>query len=283
MKWIKSPMNYTGGKYKLLNDIIPIFPENIDTFVDLFAGGLNVGINVNANKIIVNDQINYLIDLYKYFNNNTTDYIIKNIEDTINEYELSLTNTESYNKLREDYNNSPSEGKLFVLICYAFNHQIRFNNNHKFNTPFGKERSSYNAKIKENLIEFCNKLHSKDFEFYNNDFNNFNLNDLKNNDFVYCDPPYLISTGSYNDGKRGFKDWTLKEEKQLLNKLDKLNENGIRFALSNVLIHKGNENAELIEWSKKYIIHYLKKDYKNCSYHLKDKTSNTVEVLITNY
>ena len=93
----------------------------------------------------------------------------------------------------------------------------------------------------------------------------------------------MISTGSYNDGKRGFKDWTLKEEKQLLNKLDKLNENGIRFALSNVLIHKGNENAELIEWSKKYIIHYLKKDYKNCSYHLKDKTSNTVEVLITNY
>ena len=283
MKWIKSPMNYTGGKYKLLNDIIPLFPDNINTFVDLFAGGLNVGINVNANKIIVNDQINYLIDLYKYFNNNTTDEIIKNIEGIISEYNLSLTNAEGYNKLRNDYNESPSDDKLFVLVCYAFNHQIRFNNSHKFNTPFGKERSSYNIKIKENLIEFCDKLHSKEFIFYNEDFNSLNLNELKCNDFVYCDPPYLISTGSYNDGKRGFKDWTIKEEKELLKKLDKLNENGIKFALSNVLIHKGNENTELIEWSKKYTVHYLDKDYKNCSYHLKDKTSNTVEVLITNY
>ena len=283
MNWIKSPMNYTGGKYSLLKDIIPIFPENIDTFVDLFAGGLNVGINVNANKIIVNDQINYLIDLYKYFNTNNTEYIINNIESTINEYELSLTNVEGYNNLRNDYNDEPSDNKLFVLICYAFNHQIRFNNSHKFNTPFGKERSSYNIKTKENLINFCDKLHNQKFEFFNKDFNELNLNELNDRDFVYCDPPYLISTGSYNDGKRGFKDWTLKEEKQLLSKLDKLNENGVKFALSNILIHKGNKNEELIEWSKKYNVHYLNKNYKNCSYHLKDKNSNTVEVLITNY
>ena len=46
--YIKSPMNYTGGKYKILNNIIPSFPSGIKNFVDLFAGGLNVGINVNA-------------------------------------------------------------------------------------------------------------------------------------------------------------------------------------------------------------------------------------------
>ena len=38
--YIKSPLNYVGGKYKLLNEIIPLFPENINTFVDLFGGGL---------------------------------------------------------------------------------------------------------------------------------------------------------------------------------------------------------------------------------------------------
>ena len=32
---VKSPLNYTGGKYKLLNQIIPIFPKNLDLFVDL--------------------------------------------------------------------------------------------------------------------------------------------------------------------------------------------------------------------------------------------------------
>ena len=66
MKYIKSPLNYTGGKYKLLNSLFDIFPNNINTFVDLFAGGFNVGINVNANKIICNDQINYLIELYEF-------------------------------------------------------------------------------------------------------------------------------------------------------------------------------------------------------------------------
>lgn len=38
--YIKSPLNYTGGKYKLLPQIIPMLPSNINTFVDLFGGDL---------------------------------------------------------------------------------------------------------------------------------------------------------------------------------------------------------------------------------------------------
>lgn len=53
-KFIKSPLNYIGGKYKLLKDILKEFPQNIDNFLDMFAGGLNVGINVEANNIYVN-------------------------------------------------------------------------------------------------------------------------------------------------------------------------------------------------------------------------------------
>ncbi len=37
--YIQSPLNYTGGKYKLLNQLIPLFPKNINTFIDLFGGG----------------------------------------------------------------------------------------------------------------------------------------------------------------------------------------------------------------------------------------------------
>ena len=46
---IKSPLNYIGGKAKILDQILPLFPKEIDNFIDLFAGGCNVGINVNAN------------------------------------------------------------------------------------------------------------------------------------------------------------------------------------------------------------------------------------------
>lgn len=56
IKYIKSPLNYIGGKHKILPQLFTAFPKKVDTFVDLFAGGFNVGINVNAERIICNDQ-----------------------------------------------------------------------------------------------------------------------------------------------------------------------------------------------------------------------------------
>ena len=63
-KFIKSPLNYTGGKYKLLKALLPLVPSDTKTFVDLFAGGFNVGINVCAEKIICNDQNKFIIELF---------------------------------------------------------------------------------------------------------------------------------------------------------------------------------------------------------------------------
>lgn len=34
----KNPFNYTGAKYKLLPQILPLFPKQIETFIDLFGG-----------------------------------------------------------------------------------------------------------------------------------------------------------------------------------------------------------------------------------------------------
>lgn len=281
--YIKSPMNYTGGKYKILGHIIPHFPNEISSFVDLFAGGLNVGINVDASTIYANDQIDYLIDLYRCFQTTPIEDIIAHIKSRINQYSLSLTNEEGYAALRKEYNTNKNILDLFVLTCYSFNHQIRFNSRHEFNTPFGKERSSYNATIEKNLVQFCTALKDKRIVLSNGDFMSFDFSILKPGDVVYCDPPYLITTGSYNDGKRGFKDWSEIEERQLLDLLDSLHERGILFALSNVFCHKGMENTMLIEWSKKYHVLYIDKSYANCSYHFKDRGTKTVEVLVTNY
>lgn len=283
MKYIKSPLNYTGGKYKILSPIFEIFPDKIDTFVDLFAGGFNVGINVEANTIICNDQITYLIELYEYLENTSIEDVIAAIKGRINEFQLTQQNAEGYNALRDRYNENKNIVDFFVLTFYAFNHQIRFNNSQMFNTPFGKERSSYNASIEKNLICFCEALKNKNIIFHNKDFLELDFSELGENDLVYCDPPYLISTGSYNDGKRGFKDWTPVEEQQLLDLLDRLNEQGVKFALSNVLYHKGMSNDLLIEWSKKYKVYYIDKSYSNCSYQFKDRDAKTVEVVITNF
>ena len=281
--YIKSPLNYTGGKYKLLPQIMSSFPPKCDTFVDLFTGGLNVGINVNAKTIYANDRIPYLIEMYHLFQNTNTEELIINIKNIIDEYKLSKTNIDGYNRLREDYNNSKDSLKLFVLTCYSFNHQIRFNNSFKFNTSFGKERSSYNNNIEKHLREFCEALQRKKIVLTNTDFREFDFSILKAGDMVYCDPPYLITTGAYNDGKRGFGDWTQEDDDALLKLLDRLNERKIKFALSNVFYHKGEANEKLIEWSKKYIVTYLDKTYSNCNYHIKERDTKTVEVLVTNY
>lgn len=277
-KYIKSPLNYTGGKYKLLNQILPLFPEDINTFVDLFTGGCNVAINVNANRIIANDLCSEVISVYEGIQNGTTEENIRMIEKTINEYNLSKENKEGYLELRSYYNEGNKDWYIFyTLIAYAFNNQIRFNKKGEFNIPFGKDRSDFNPALKQKFRDFSDAIHNKNIKFTNYDFRKLSVDKLKENDFVYLDPPYLITDATYNMG------WNEEAEKDLLSLCDRLNEKGIKFAISNVLEHNGSKNEILIEWSKKYNINYLNYNYSNCNYHKKDNGHKSIEVLITNY
>ena len=278
---IKSPLNYTGGKFKLLPQILPLFPNDINTFIDLFSGGCNVGINVKANCIICNDIESHIVELLYELNKITKDQALYILKNTINKYQLSKVNEEGFMKIRDDYNNGNTSWDMFyAMLTHAFNYQIRFNKNGKYNMPFGKNRSSFNSKLEKNFIKFVDKLNEINIHFSNYDFNELNIDELNESDFIYCDPPYLITCASYNEQDG----WNETKEKELLELLDKLNEKGIRFALSNVLEHKGKSNDILKEWSKKYTVHHLNKDYSNCNYHTKDKSkTSTDEILITNY
>lgn len=283
--YIKCPLRYTGNKYKLLPQILPLFPKNINTFVDLFAGSYTMGINVQANNYICNDIISYLIEFYEFLKKNDLNTVIEVIDEVINVYQLSKTNTDGYNSLRDYYNQAKNPLILFILSCYSFNHQIRFNNNHQFNSSFGKYKSCYNDSNKKDLINFSQALKNQNIVFKKNDYREIlSKMNFNNDDFIYLDPPYLISTAAYNDGNRGFKMWTDNEEKDLLNHLDILNEQNIKWALSNVLENNDSKNDILIEWSQKYNVHHLNYTYNNCNYQRKNKGSNdTDEVLITNY
>lgn len=276
---IKSPLNYIGGKYKLLPQILPLFPEHINTFVDLFAGGLDVSINVKAKHVICNDINNYVIGLFEYFQQYTIEELINNIHGVINEYGLTKQNREGYNALREEFNRTRSSLHLFLLVCYGFNHQFRFNNNGDFNNSFGINRSSYNANTERNLRQLHEAIQG--FEYHIGNFKQFDLEFMAPGDFLYADPPYLISCGSYNDGKRGFEGWRPDDDLALFEKLDNLNQRGISFAMSNVTRHKGEVNEPLIAWANNYNIHYINADYSNSNYQATE--SETIEVLITNY
>ena len=285
-KLVVSPMNYMGGKKKLIKTLKEYFPKDVDVFVDLFCGGATVGMNANAKTVLFNDNLKPLIWMYEYMHNHTAEECIEYIDSTIAKYELvqGEEGKDNYYNFRDNYYNAlPVEKRhpldLFVLMAYSFNNQIRFavNKNWKFNIPFGANRSSFNGKMRENLIGFVNAMHGeKECLFSDVDFRDF---PLIPNMFVYADPPYLISQATYNDG------WDEECEKQLLAKLKEWSDNGVRFALSNVLENKGETNEILKNWAEEngYKIIHLDKSYANSYYHRKEKDSKTDEVLIINY
>lgn len=262
---IQSPLNYTGGKYKLLPQILPLFPKNIDMFVDLFCGGCNVGTNAKANRFIYNDIDRNLMYIYQTFKILGKDEIKRLIYKIIDKYDLSLVskygydyygcesgkglgdyNREKFLKLRDDFNHGTNDGHyyyvlLYVMIVYSFNNQIRFNAKGEFNLPVGKR--DFNKKMEEKLEHFIDRIDEQDCKFTCIDFRTFNIKALTENDFVYIDPPYLITCATYNE-QGG---WSEDDEKDLLDFLDKLHKQKIRFALSNVLRSKGKENKILIK------------------------------------
>ena len=215
----------------------------------------------------------------------STDEIVNEVEEIISKYELSRTNKFGYLKLRQDYNLSKSPILLLVLCFFSFNHQIRFNNKLEFNMPFGGSSNSYNEALKNNLIASKNRINERNIKFVSDDFANIHIT---NDCFVYADPPYLITTGTYNESRNEISGWGEEDDVRLFSYLDELNSRGIKFAMSNVFANKGRTNDLLINWSKKYDVYHLLNTYNNATYkrenEIGEKSENdTDEVLIVNY
>ena len=282
MKFDKSPLNYIGNKYKLLPQLVPLFPTDIGTAVDLFAGGCDVITNIDAKYKVANDRNDKLINLVRWIKETPVEAIIDWMDSTIGLYGLSKTNQEAYYRLREDYNERNNTAPmLFACICYCFNNQMRFNKQGKFNSAFGKNRSSFNEAIRGRLQQYHDNL--RDVALGSADFRlAYAWYELGEGDFVYCDPPYLISEAYYNSSKKGWNGWNEKDDADLFDLLDKLDAQGVKFGMSNLMCHKGKVNEGLLAWSKKYKTYELDKSYANCVYCWKPTDELTQEVYITN-
>lgn len=150
--YIKSPINYIGNKYKLIGQIIPLFPDKINMFVDVFGGSGTVLINTKAEHYLYNDINPYVTSIFQGLVTEDTDEVVNKIENIISEYSLSITNKEGFEKLRDDYNNGKNDWiTLYTLMCHSFNHQFRFNNQHQYNSSFGKNRSYFSDRQRKDL------------------------------------------------------------------------------------------------------------------------------------
>lgn len=297
-KIFRSPLFYTGDKYKLIPELKKYFPENINKFIEPFVGGGSVFMNTEAKIFLLNDIDSNIISLHKYLSNfKNLDSLFEILFPKIEKYGFSCSlksdvipkelkekyvktyfaryNKESYLKLRNDFNSQKSKdlADLYLLLIYGFNHMLRFNREGKFNLPVGNV--DFNKNVNDALANYINLVNQKKIKWFNFDYKEFfeKIN-FENDDFVYLDPPYLITSSEYN------KLWNQKDDDELFEILDNLNSQKIKFALSDVVEYKGKENKKLSLWAKKYNVYPIKSNYIN--YH--DNTIKSFsEVLITNY
>jgi len=282
-----------------MKQLANLFPEEINNFYEPFVGGGTVFLNIEAKKYYLNDINEHLISIHKFLikSSNDPNKFFKDVEKIIHKYNLSRSykediiqeslkkewektyfakfNKESYLKLRECFNNNKKNDPLilYILLIYGFNRMLRFNSGGLFNLPVGNV--DFNKNVVNTLNNYFDFVHDKKITYSSKDFRKFFLEKKHSkNDFVYLDPPYLITASEYN------KFWNQKSESDLLNLIDRLHKHGIKFALSNVTHYNGDKNDLLISWMKKYKVHEIKSNY--ISYH-NNKKKKIKEVLITNY
>lgn len=248
----ESPLNYIGSKAKMASVIKKSAPEKFNSFVDAFGGGFNVGINIHANRIIYNDVNHFVSNLVASFKITDTYQYILYLKRIIRKFKLEARNSESYIKVRDYYNSFPIEKRdpklLYAVILYGFNQQIRFNGDHDFNNPVGMRW--FNDKVLEKLISFSRVIKEKNIQIESKDYQDL-FYEIDKHTFTYLDPPYMLTNGAYNDGKRGFHGWNVETEKKLFSFADRLNEEGRLFMISYVLEHNGKFNNHLNAWIRK--------------------------------
>lgn len=273
---ILSPINYMGNKGKLLQQLIPLIPTDIDNFIDVFAGSFTVGINAKADNLFYNDICTPLYNLIKYMHENKYEDIKSAMMEVYAKY--NPTSYDGYINLRNAYNNSEDKPAimLYTLIANAFNYEIRFNKKGGYNIPFGYGYTYFSASLEQKLNKFVNVINNKNVQFYNMDyikFLNSTVSYMTEKSFVYLDPPYFNTSATYNNA------WTSEDEIALRTAVDVLIQNNIRFLLSN----DASANINLEQWAlnRDLNVIHLRRNYNNCVYTKWHGKSD--EIAICNY
>jgi adenine-specific DNA-methyltransferase len=247
-----SPLNYPGSKARMVPFLKGLMPTRVGRFVDAFGGSFNVGINAAAKQVVYNDYNHLVAGLIAAFRDEDTYELIRYVRRQIAKYGLEKENAASYLAARARYNSLSIEKRdprlLFAVLLYGFNQQIRFNADLEFNNPVGQRW--FNDKILERVVSFSRAIKSRDIEFRRVDYQML-IDQIDGDTFVYLDPPYRLTTGAYNDGKRGFKGWDISAERELFAFCERLHARSVKFMLSYVLEHKGKANSEIAAWIKR--------------------------------
>lgn len=272
-----------GSKRRLMGFLRTHLPHEINTFVDVFGGSGTVSMNVDALNIQLNDFQTELYKIYNYYLETDMMTIMRDHDRVLLQYgEGESLDQDGYHRLRKDYNDSserPIE-EFTVLVYYAFQSLLRFNQQGEFNTSFNNTRGKIPKDHYKKIALFQSVLTGMNTETSNLDFRDIDYTRLKTGDFVYMDPPYYITTAVYNQF------WHEQDERDLYQLLQELDKQGVHFGLSNVLTHQGRTNhvlAEFIEQNE-FIVYQTDMVYSSrMDSEWRGEVEESVEVYVTNY
>lgn len=270
------PLKIQGIKTKL----VPLIQNNVilsqhSVWYEPFMGSGVVGFNIKPKHAVFADTNPYIIDFYNSIKHGIiTSNSVRSFLETEGK-KLELGDSEYYYEVRDRFNQSHNPLDFLFLNRSCFNGMMRFNKNYKFNVPYGHKpqrfAKAYITKIVNQVAHVEELLKHYDWSFICQSFED-TISAATNNDFIYCDPPYIGRHVDYYDS------W---DEDLEISLHDVLIQSQSHFMLS-TWHHNDYRSNEYIDrvWSD---CHMITREH---FYHLgaKEKNRNpVVEALLTNY
>ena len=299
---VKPFMKWVGGKTQIINDVIALFPKEMNNYHEPFLGGGSVllallshkagGTIKVSGKIYASDLNSNLIGLYKNIQSNVDSLIVhvKKLSDefatckatgvnrkasTIDE---ALTSPESYyfwirskfNALSKEERTSVAASAMLLFMNKTCFRGVYREGPKGFNVPFGNYKNP--SILDEEHIKAVSTL-VKDVVFTNCSFSD-SLTKVVPGDFAYLDPPYApeneTSFVSYtSDG------FNLDNHKMLFKLCADMKATNVKMLMSNAEVKLVTDAFPSPTYTTKII---------SCrrAIHSKEPDARTNEVLITN-
>lgn len=228
-------LKWVGGKGRLLDQLLPLFPDTFEAYYEPFFGGGAAFFALAPVTGQINDVNKALMGSYVNVRDNT-EKVIKSLKILEEEYRaLSDDDRQTYYyERRTEYNSiNPSSIRKTVLLIFlnktCFNGLYRENRKGDFNVPCGKyanpticDEDTLRAVSK--MLQYVTITSMTYAEAVKN---------AKSGDFVYLDPPYYPLNPTSSFTSYSVDGFTEQNQRQLKELFDDLTKRGVKAVLSN--------------------------------------------------